>query len=127
YIDYHKNKLDRGFDELINIWGADHHGYIPRMKAAIQALGYPKDTLDVKVVQMVHLYEDGQRVKMSKRTGKAITLVQLMEEVGIDARRYYFIMRSADRKSTRLNSSHVSISYAVFCLKKNKQAKRAEI
>src|SRR5699024_3080384 len=54
-IAYHKNKLDRGFDELINIWGADHHGYIPRMKAAIQALGYPKDTLDVKVVQMVHL------------------------------------------------------------------------
>ena len=95
-IAYHKNKLDRGFDELINIWGADHHGYIPRMKAAIQALGYPKDTLDVKVVQMVHLYEDGQRVKMSKRTGKAITLVQLMEEVGIDAMRYFFNMRSAD-------------------------------
>jgi len=95
-IAYHKNKLDRGFDELINIWGADHHGYIPRMKAAIQALGYPKDTLDVKVVQMVNLYEDGQRVKMSKRTGKAITLVQLMEEVGIDAMRYFFNMRSAD-------------------------------
>lgn len=95
-IAYHKDKLDRGFDKLINIWGADHHGYIPRMKAAIQALGYPKDTLDIEVVQMVNLYEDGERIKMSKRTGKAITLVQLMEEVGIDAMRYFFNMRSAD-------------------------------
>jgi len=95
-IAYHKNKLDRGFDKLINIWGADHHGYIPRMKAAIQALGYSEDTLDVKVVQMVNLFEDGERVKMSKRTGKAITLVQLMEEVGKDAMRYFFNMRSAD-------------------------------
>src|SRR5699024_6840057 len=91
-IAYHKNKLDRGFDTLINIWGADHHGYIPRMKAAIQALGYPEEKLEVTVVQMVNLYEDGERVKMSKRTGKAITLVQLMEEVGIDAMRYFFNM-----------------------------------
>lgn len=95
-IAYHKNKLDRGFDTLINIWGADHHGYIPRMKAAIQALGYSKDKLEVEVVQMVNLYEDGERVKMSKRTGKAITLVQLMEEVGKDAMRYFFNMRSSD-------------------------------
>ncbi|HEY4602144.1 MAG TPA: arginine--tRNA ligase [Cerasibacillus sp.] len=95
-IAYHKDKLDRGFNTLINIWGADHHGYIPRMKAAIQALGYDEDTLEVAVIQMVNLYEDGERVKMSKRTGKAVTLRQLMEEVGKDAMRYFFSMRSGD-------------------------------
>ncbi|UOQ94991.1 arginine--tRNA ligase [Halobacillus shinanisalinarum] len=95
-IAYHKNKLDRGFDTLINIWGADHHGYIPRMKAAIQALGYQKDTLEVEIIQMVNLFQDGEKVKMSKRTGKAVTLRELMEEVGIDAMRYFFSMRSSD-------------------------------
>ncbi|MFD2922903.1 arginine--tRNA ligase [Halobacillus naozhouensis] len=95
-IAYHKNKLDRGFDTLINIWGADHHGYIPRMKAAIQALGYDKDTLEVEIIQMVNLFQDGEKVKMSKRTGKAVTLRELMEEVGIDAMRYFFSMRSSD-------------------------------
>ncbi|WP_077623484.1 arginine--tRNA ligase [Sediminibacillus massiliensis] len=95
-IAYHKNKLDRGFDTLINIWGADHHGYIPRMKAAIQALGYDKDTLEVEIIQMVNLFQNGERVKMSKRTGKAVTLKELMEEVGIDAMRYFFVMRSSD-------------------------------
>ncbi|MFD2655732.1 arginine--tRNA ligase [Gracilibacillus thailandensis] len=95
-IAYHKNKLDRGFDKLINIWGADHHGYIPRMRAAIQALGYDADTLEVEIIQMVNLFENGEKVKMSKRTGKAVTLRELMEEVGIDAMRYFFVMRSAD-------------------------------
>ncbi|UOQ45310.1 arginine--tRNA ligase [Halobacillus salinarum] len=95
-IAYHKNKLDRGFDTLINIWGADHHGYIPRMKAAIQALGYKEDTLEVEIIQMVNLFQNGERVKMSKRTGKAVTLRELMEEVGIDAMRYFFSMRSSD-------------------------------
>ncbi|WP_153463557.1 arginine--tRNA ligase [Sediminibacillus terrae] len=95
-IAYHKNKLDRGFDTLINIWGADHHGYIPRMKAAIQALGYEKDKLEVEIIQMVNLFQNGERVKMSKRTGKAVTLRELMEEVGIDAMRYFFVMRSSD-------------------------------
>ncbi|SDB81610.1 arginyl-tRNA synthetase [Pelagirhabdus alkalitolerans] len=95
-IAYHKNKLDRGFNQLINIWGADHHGYIPRMKAAIQALGHSKDTLDVQIIQMVNLFENGEKVKMSKRTGKAVTLRELMEEVGIDAMRYFFVMRSSD-------------------------------
>lgn len=95
-IAYHKNKLDRGFKKLINIWGADHHGYIPRMKAAIQALGYGKDTLEVEIIQMVNLFENGEKVKMSKRTGKAVTLRELMEEVGIDAMRYFFVMRSSD-------------------------------
>ncbi|WP_138420496.1 arginine--tRNA ligase [Aquibacillus sediminis] len=95
-IAYHKNKLDRGFETLINIWGADHHGYIPRMKAAIQALGYESDTLEVEIIQMVNLFQNGERVKMSKRTGKAVTLRELMEEVGIDAMRYFFVMRSSD-------------------------------
>lgn len=95
-IAYHKNKLDRGFDTLINIWGADHHGYIPRMKAAIQALGYEEDTLEVEIIQMVNLFQDGEKVKMSKRTGKAVTLRELMEEVGTDAMRYFFSMRSSD-------------------------------
>ncbi|WLR50754.1 arginine--tRNA ligase [Bacillus tianshenii] len=95
-IAYHKDKLSRGFNKLINIWGADHHGYIPRMKAAIQALGYGADTLEVEIIQMVNLFQNGEKVKMSKRTGKAVTLRELMEEVGIDAMRYFFAMRSAD-------------------------------
>lgn len=95
-IAYHKNKLDRGFDKIINVWGADHHGYIPRMKAAIQALGYSKDKLDVLIIQMVNVLEDGEIIKMSKRTGKAVALRELMEDVGVDAVRYFFIMRSND-------------------------------
>lgn len=95
-VAYHKNKLDRGFETLINIWGADHHGYIPRMRAAIQALGYDADTLEVEIIQMVNLFENGEKVKMSKRTGKAVTLRELMEEVGVDAMRYFFVMRSSD-------------------------------
>lgn len=95
-IAYHKDKLGRGFDELINIWGADHHGYIPRMSAAIQALGYKKEQMNVEIIQMVSLYQNGEKVKMSKRTGKAVTMRDLMEEVGTDATRYFFAMRSAD-------------------------------
>ncbi|MER2088513.1 MAG: arginine--tRNA ligase [Sporosarcina sp.] len=95
-IAYHQDKLSRGFNKLINIWGADHHGYIPRMKAAIEALGYDKDTLEVSVAQMVQLYKDGEKFKMSKRTGKAVTLRELVEEVGLDAVRYFFAMRSGD-------------------------------
>ncbi|HEY9581750.1 MAG TPA: arginine--tRNA ligase [Savagea sp.] len=95
-IAYHKDKLDRGFEKLINIWGADHHGYIPRMQAAIEALGYDRDTLEVEVVQMVQLFKDGEIFKMSKRTGKAVTLRELVEDVGLDAVRYFFAMRSGD-------------------------------
>jgi arginyl-tRNA synthetase len=95
-IAYHKDKLERGFEKLINIWGADHHGYIPRMKAAIQALGYNADTLEVEIIQLVHLYKNGEKMKMSKRTGKAVTMRELVEEVGLDAVRYFFAMRSAD-------------------------------
>jgi arginyl-tRNA synthetase len=95
-IAYHKDKLERGFEKLINIWGADHHGYIPRMKAAIQALGYEGDALEVEIIQLVHLYKNGEKMKMSKRTGKAVTMRDLIEEVGLDATRYFFAMRSAD-------------------------------
>jgi arginyl-tRNA synthetase len=95
-ISYHRNKFGRGFEKVINIWGADHHGYIPRMEAAVQALGYDKEQLETQIIQMVNLFENGERVKMSKRTGKAVTLKDLMEEVGIDATRYFFAMRSPD-------------------------------
>ncbi|WP_121641001.1 arginine--tRNA ligase [Virgibacillus sp. Bac330] len=95
-IAYHNDKLERGFDQLINIWGADHHGYVPRMEAAIQALGYPKEKLETEIIQMVNLFEDGERVKMSKRSGKALTLRQLMEDVGVDAMRYMMNTRSCD-------------------------------
>ncbi|GAA0138133.1 arginine--tRNA ligase [Paenibacillus sp. YSY-4.3] len=95
-IAYHRNKYDRGFDRMINIWGADHHGYIPRVKAAMQALGNDPDKLTVLIAQMVSLFQDGEKVKMSKRTGKAVTMVDLMDEVGVDAIRYFFTMRSMD-------------------------------
>lgn len=95
-IAYHKNKYDRGFTKLINIWGADHHGYICRVKAAMKALGYSADKLDVLLLQMVSLYRNGELVKMSKRTGQSVTLAELIEEVGVDAARYFFIMRSLD-------------------------------
>ncbi|MGF9976666.1 arginine--tRNA ligase [Viridibacillus arvi] len=95
-ISYHEDKIQRGFTKLINIWGADHHGYIPRMKAAIEALGYDRDTLEVEIIQMVNLMKDGEKVKMSKRTGNAVTLRELVEEVGLDAVRYNFAMRAGD-------------------------------
>ncbi|GAA0436148.1 arginine--tRNA ligase [Lentibacillus halophilus] len=95
-IAYHKDKLERGFQEMINVWGSDHHGYIARMEAAIQALGYPADKLVVKIIQIVNLYEGGEKLRMSKRTGNAVALRDLMEDVGIDATRYFFVMRSND-------------------------------
>lgn len=93
---YHKDKFDRGFKKVINVWGADHHGYIPRMKAAVEALGYNPDQLEVEIIQLVHLYKNGEKMKMSKRTGKAVTMRDLVEEVGLDAVRYFFAMRSSD-------------------------------
>ncbi|GIO69881.1 arginine--tRNA ligase [Paenibacillus sp. FSL M7-1455] len=95
-IAYHRNKFERGYDRLINIWGADHHGYIPRMKAAMEAIGYDPERLTVLIAQMVSLFQNGEKVKMSKRTGKAVTMEDLMEEVGVDAIRYFFTMRSMD-------------------------------
>ncbi|WP_219834897.1 arginine--tRNA ligase [Paenibacillus sp. R14(2021)] len=95
-IAYHRDKFGRGFDKMINIWGADHHGYIPRVKAAMEALGNDPQKLVVLIAQMVSLFQNGEKVKMSKRTGKAVTMEDLMEEVGIDAIRYFFSMRSMD-------------------------------
>ncbi len=95
-IAYHKDKYDRGFGRIINIWGADHHGYICRVKAAMSALGYDAGKLDVLLLQMVRLLRGGQLVKLSKRTGQTVTLAELIEEVGTDAARYFFIMRSMD-------------------------------
>lgn len=95
-IAYHKDKLERGYGKVINVWGADHHGYVPRMSAAIQALGYPQEAFSVSIIQMVNVVEDGEIVRMSKRTGRAVTLRELMEDVGVDAVRYFFIMRSND-------------------------------
>lgn len=95
-IAYHKNKFERGFKKVINIWGADHHGYVARMKAAIGALGYEPEQLEVLLLQMVSLFRNGEMVKLSKRTGNTITLKELIEEVGVDAARFFFVMRSID-------------------------------
>lgn len=95
-IAYHEDKLQRGFDKLVNIWGADHHGYIPRMKAAIEALGYDRGTLEVDIIQMVQLYKNGEKFKMSKRTGNAVTMRELVEMVGLDAVRYFFVKTAGD-------------------------------
>ncbi len=95
-IAYHKNKLERGFDHLINVWGADHHGYIQRMKAVIEALGYDQDTLEIIIVQIVTLLREGEKVPMSKRSGEFVTMSDLLEEIGKDAARYFYSMRSTD-------------------------------
>lgn len=95
-IAYHANKFKtRHFDKVINIWGADHHGHIARMKGAMQAIGVDPDKLEVITMQLVKLMSDGKPVKMSKRTGKAISLNELMEDIGIDAARYFFILRQS--------------------------------
>ncbi len=95
-IAYHWNKLVRGYDKLINIFGADHHGYVARMKAAVQALGYPADKLEIIIGQLVSLYREGEPVRMSKRTGEMVTLDEVIDEVGPDAARYFLVMRSSD-------------------------------
>ena len=96
-IAYHKNKLiTRGFDTAIDIWGADHHGHVARLKAAMQALGLDPDRLEIILMQLVRLVRDGEAVRMSKRTGKAITLNDLIDETGVDAARFYFNLRQAN-------------------------------
>ncbi|MBN1870672.1 MAG: arginine--tRNA ligase [Candidatus Omnitrophica bacterium] len=92
-IVYHKNKYDRKFDQVINIWGPDHHGYIPRLKAAVQALGKKEDALKVLIVQLAVLYRDGQPVSMSTRRGEFVSLREVINEVGVDAARFFFLMR----------------------------------
>ena len=96
-IAYHKNKLDRGFDRVINIWGADHHGYIARVKASLTALGYDAERLEIQLGQFANLYEDGKKMAMSTRSGEFVTLRQLREDVGKDAARFFYVMRKADQ------------------------------
>lgn len=95
-IAYHLDKFDRGFDYLVDVFGADHHSYVSRLKASIEALGYNKDKLEIRLLQMVRLLRDGEIVKMSKRTGGNITISELVEEIGKDAARYFFATRSLD-------------------------------
>lgn len=95
-IAYHKNKIERGFDELINIWGADHHGYIQRIKAAVQALGMSSDQIKILLVQMVNLLRDGKPVQMSKRAGTFVTLRELIDEIGADTTKFIFLTRKSD-------------------------------
>ena len=95
-IAYHEDKFSRGFDRVINIWGADHHGYIPRMQAAMTTLGH-EGQLDVLLGQLVNLFEDGKPVRMSKRTGEMITFEELIEEVGPDATKYLMLQKSSDQ------------------------------
>lgn len=95
-IAYHVNKIERGFEELIDVLGADHHGYINRLKASLEILGYNKDMLDIEILQMVRLLKDGEEVKVSKRTGKTYTLNELIDEVGVNAARYFFASKSLD-------------------------------
>ena len=95
-IAYHQNKYERGFDKNIDVWGADHHGYIPRMAACIEALGHEKDSLKIVLVQLVNLLRDGKPVPMSTRAGEFVTLKEVVDEVGKDAARYNFLMRRSD-------------------------------
>ncbi len=95
-IAYHRNKFERGFNRVINIWGADHHGHVARMKGAMSALGYDPDNLQVILMQLVRLIQNGEVVKMSKRSGQYITLRELMDEVGKDAARFFFNLRDPD-------------------------------
>jgi arginyl-tRNA synthetase len=96
-IAYHMDKLERGFDRVIDIWGADHHGYVPRVKAALQALGDDPARLDVLLVQFATLYRGGEKVQMSTRSGEFVTLRQLRKEVGRDAARFFYVMRKCEQ------------------------------
>ena len=96
-VAYHKNKIDRGFDEIINIWGADHHGYIKRIESSIEGLGSKKEKLIVKLVQFANLYKDGSKVKMSTRSGEFYSLNDLIEDIGSDAARFYYLSKQADQ------------------------------
>jgi arginyl-tRNA synthetase len=95
-IAYHRDKLERGFERLINIWGADHHGYVPRIKSVVSAFGHDAEKLQVLLIQMVNLLRQGKPVRMGKRSGEFITLSEVVEEVGSDVARYFFLLRRAD-------------------------------
>ncbi|MBT3850882.1 MAG: arginine--tRNA ligase [Gammaproteobacteria bacterium] len=94
---YHKNKLARGFDTIINVWGSDHHGYIKRIEATIEAMGYSKKQMQVQLVQFANLFEDGAKIKMSTRSGNFYTLKQLIDDIGVDASRFYYLSKQADQ------------------------------
>ena len=96
-IAYHMNKFERGFERVINIWGADHHGYIARVKASLAALGYDAENLEIQLVQFANLYENGAKVAMSTRSGEFVTLKQLREDVGRDAARFFYVMRKSEQ------------------------------
>ena len=116
----HVYKVERGYPTLIDLWGADHHSYVTRMKAALRALGYPEDTLTVDLIQMVRMVEDGKEVKMSKRTGNAITIRELCEDVGIDAARWFFVSKDVathmdfDMKLARTQSNDNPVYYCQY-------------
>ncbi len=93
-IAYHKTKYDRGFDQIIDVFGADHHGYIARLKSSMKSLGYDPEKIGIVIIQMVRLFKDGQEYKMSKRTGNAVSMRELISDVGVSATRYYFVTRS---------------------------------
>jgi len=95
-VAYHRDKHERGFVKAIDVWGADHHGYIPRMRAALQALGYPDDFFHVEIVQLVRVLRGGEEVRFSKRSGEFVSLRDLFEETGVDAARYFFLMKRGD-------------------------------
>ncbi len=119
-IAYHKNKFDRGYNYLVDLFGADHHGYINRMKAAMQALGYDENQLNIDIMQLVQMVENGQVVKMSKRTGNAVTIKDLIEEIGVDATRYFFVSKAAntpfefDLGLAKSNSNENPVYYAQY-------------
>ena len=96
-IAYHADKFERGFARLIDVWGADHHGYIPRVKGALRALGHPAEKLTVALVQFAVLYRGGEKVAMGKRSGEFVTLRELRDEVGNDAARFFYVMRKSDQ------------------------------
>lgn len=96
-IAYHMDKLERGFDRVIDVWGADHHGYIPRVKAALEAMGSDPSKLDVLLVQFANLYRGGEKVQMSTRSGSFVTLRELRKEVGVDAARFFYVMRKCEQ------------------------------
>ena len=96
-VAYHKNKIERGFDKLINVWGADHHGYIKRIEASLEAFGSNRNKLIVKLVQFANLFKDGKKVKMSTRSGEFFTLKDLVEDIGADAARFYYLSKQADQ------------------------------
>ena len=116
----HVYKVERGYPYLVDLWGADHHSYVTRMQCALTALGYPKGTLTVDLIQMVRMVEDGKEVKMSKRTGNAITLRELCEDVGVDAVRWFFVSKDVstqmdfDLKLARTKSNDNPVYYAQY-------------